>query len=231
VTCKFNKNQIKNELWRLQPRIQPSGPHPLCFPFLLRHFLFPMHSKHFRKWNRQMSLLQRRNELQNKPTETKSENYETDGREESIYFAQITREEGRSSLHWSWRVNCVLLIKHRFGWLPQVSVRNQGFQLRRVQTHDQWNNFPRLEKFGQRLQRNNSKTPENLRRNSESDQLAGTQNKWSSRSQQITAKRVFPWTVQQTQLLRQQPLEIYWSQRKLPKRKKRAKIRSNYFNK
>jgi hypothetical protein len=46
-----------------------------------------------------MPLLQRRNELQNKPTEAEPENDEIDGREKSIYFAEITRDEGKSCLH------------------------------------------------------------------------------------------------------------------------------------
>jgi hypothetical protein len=44
-----------------------------------------------------MSLLQRRNQLQNKPTEAEPENDETDG--ESINFSEITREEGKSCLY------------------------------------------------------------------------------------------------------------------------------------
>jgi hypothetical protein len=44
-----------------------------------------------------MSDLQRRNELQNKPTEAEPENDENDG--ENEYFAESTRDEGKSSLH------------------------------------------------------------------------------------------------------------------------------------
>jgi hypothetical protein len=72
-----------------------------------------------------MSLLQRRNELQNKPTEAEPENDENDG--ENEYCPEITREEGKSCLHLTWRVNCVPPAKHRFGWLQSMSIRNSGF--------------------------------------------------------------------------------------------------------
>jgi hypothetical protein len=45
-----------------------------------------------------MPLLQRRNELQKKPTEAEPENDEIDGREESIYCPEITREKGKSGV-------------------------------------------------------------------------------------------------------------------------------------
>ena len=40
-----------------------------------------------------MSLLQRRNQFQNKPTEAEPENDENDGREESTSLPKITREK------------------------------------------------------------------------------------------------------------------------------------------
>jgi hypothetical protein len=45
-----------------------------------------------------MSLLQRRNEFQNKPTEAEPENDEIDGREKLINFPEVTREKRKSFL-------------------------------------------------------------------------------------------------------------------------------------
>jgi hypothetical protein len=109
-----------------------------------------------------MSILSGRNKPKNRPTEAEPENDETDGREESVNCPEINRVKGESCLQWTWRVNCVPPVKHRFGWLPQVSVRNQGLQLRRVQTHDQRNNLPGFENFELRLLKNNLKAPENI---------------------------------------------------------------------
>ena len=56
-----------------------------------------------------MSLLSGRNKLKNKPTETKSENNKTDGKNEYFWEKLVKWESG---VHESWRVNSIPTIKH-----------------------------------------------------------------------------------------------------------------------
>jgi hypothetical protein len=72
-----------------------------------------------------------------------------------------------------------------------------------VQTTGQSDDLPRFERLGRGFQNNHWEEPENIGTYSEYGKQTSSQNPGNPRSQQTTAKRVFPLVVQETQFLRQ----------------------------
>jgi hypothetical protein len=146
-----------------------------------------------------MSEMQFWNKFQNQPTEAESENDFVDGKNRYSW----EEEEGESGVHRARRESRFPPGESEPDWLQQMPVRNQRTRFVGVQTTGQSDDLPGFERISRGFQNHQLEKLKNFRTYSESGKQTSPQNPGNPRSQQTAAKRVFPWAVQQTQLLRQ----------------------------
>jgi hypothetical protein len=150
-----------------------------------------------------MSELSGRNKPKNQLAEAESEIYKSDGSKKLINLLETTWEKRTSGVQWASIVDCIPTIKHQFNWLQPMLIWSLRVQFRRMQKNDQFDGFPGLKCSAGGFQNHQLEEPENFGTYLESSKQTSSQNPGNPRSQRTTAKRVFPWVVQKTQLLRQ----------------------------